>query len=402
MWVVAGIAAAVGPAACGGSGSDDSGSSGGPEAVPAALALLASSPAPANPDRFEVWICHVPDDTTDPVYVPGGARLTLTPEDVATRVSTSVPAYFDALSHGAHTIELVPGGEVSLAAGDGHQRCAEEALDRSGPDADAVLVVADAEHRADEPGGTGQAGTGCDCPAAEGRRFAYVGASDFHPDWGPTPALDLVEHEIGHTLGLPHSGDAGSDDYTSALDVMSDSAAPRAVDPSRRDGPATIAANLIALGWLPLTDVAVVGSTGDAITADTAGGPLGSDDADAGGGRNVTLRPSTSDRGTRAVVIPLDGYRLLTAELLTPDGLDAHLPAAGVAVHLIDQSPSACGHAGDAACTGVERRQIVLTGRSPHTDLLTAGEQLTTDGWTIAVESIEGGEATLALTPTGR
>ena len=54
---------------------------------------------------------------------------------------------------------------------------------------------------------------------------------------------------------------------------MSDSAAPRDVDPSRRDGPATIAANLIALGWLPAADVAVVPDEG----------------------ATVTLRPSTDD-----------------------------------------------------------------------------------------------------------
>ena len=314
---------------------------GGTTSRPAALALLESAREPATPDRFEIWICRIPSDTTDPSYVSGGERLALTTSDLVDRIAPAVGAYFDELGHGAYSIGFVAGGEVALAAGDDHQRCVEEALDRSGPATDAVLVVADAEHRADAPGGTGQSGTGCVCPARESRRSAYVGASDFRPDWGEEPPLDLVEHEIGHTLGLPHSAGPDSVEYTSALDVMSDSAAPRGADPSRRDAQATIAANLIALGWVPPGDVAVVPEDG----------------------ATVTLRPSTDDTGQRAAVVALDDTRLLTVELLTPDGLDVHLPAAGVAIHLVDQSAAVCGHLDGDPCTGIERRQVVLDGR---------------------------------------
>jgi hypothetical protein len=358
--------------------------------IPAALALLESSAHPSAVDTFEVWVCHVPDTTPDPVYVPGGLRLPLDSIDVATRLQATIPTYFDALSHGAYEPRFVAGGAVDIQAEEGHQQCIDRALDASGASADAVYVVADAEHQGDQPGGWAQPGSGCACPARTSRRMVYVGASDFHPDWGATPAVDLSEHEIGHTLGLPHSLDeaslaSGDEDhvYSSALDVMSNSAAPREVDPDRRDGPATIAANLIALGWLPRAAIAVVP-------------PAGAD---------VELLPSTAASGVRVAVIALDDDRLLTVELLTPTGYDGHLSEAGVAVHLVDQSPAACGHAVGDPCTSLERHQVVLGSAPPHPDLLAADEDLQVDGWSISVRALTSGDdaaARVALRPTER
>jgi hypothetical protein len=354
---------------------------------PPALELLASGPAQATTDTFEVWVCHVPGTTTDPIYVAGGARLDLTPGDVARRLQASVPEYFAALSAGAYRPVFVAGGDVAIAADDDHQACIDGALDRSSEAADAVYVVADAEHDGDQPGGLAQAGTGCTCPARTSRRMVYVGASDFDPSWGPIPAVDLTEHEIGHTLGLPHSTDDATPDaahehaYTSAIDVMSNSAAPRDTDPARRHGPATIAANLLALGWMPTSAAAVVPAAGAA----------------------VSLSPSVLGKVAVAVVA-LDAFRLLTVELLVPAGYDDHLPAAGVAVHLVDQSPAACGHTDGTPCTGLDRRQVVLGSAAPHTDLLTTGEVLEVEGWRIEVTAVatDGGSATVALRPTHR
>ena len=188
----------------------------------------------------------------------------------------------------------------------------------------------------------------------------YVGASDFSTDWGDEPPMDLVEHEMGHALGWPHSGydESASEPNRSALDVMSNSAAPREVNPLRRDAPDTLAINRLAAGWLPTSAVAVVPASGG----------------------TVTLAPSNGPRGTRLAVIELDDRRFISIELLVAEGFDDHLPASGVAVHLIEGSDST-------------RIQTPLIGLAPYDDLLGVGEAFSGNGWSISVG--DGWKATI-------
>ena len=119
----------------------------------------------------------------------------------------------------------------------------------------------------------------------------------------------------------------------------------------RRDAPDTLAVNLLAAGWLPTSAVAVVPATGS----------------------TVTLAPSSAARRAHGwPSIELDDHRFLTVELLVAEGFDDHLPASGVAVHLIDGSDST-------------RTQTPLVGLAPYDDLLTAGETFTGNGWSISV-----------------
>jgi hypothetical protein len=306
-------------------------------------------------DPWDVFVCRVPADTTSPVYAGLPVRLPLEPEALSAVLNDQVGAYFNTLSHGDYRPQFSAAGEVSIAATDEPQACVDMALAATSPQSRGVLVVADAEHNANEPGGFGNPGSGCDappCPASATRRSAYVGAADFDPQWADQPPMDLIEHELGHALGWPHSGydPSQTEPHRSALDLMSNSAAPRTVHPNRRDAPDTLAINRLEAGWLRASAVAVIPPAG----------------------ATVTLSPSSGSSGTRLAVIELDPHRFITVELLTADGLDDHLPAAGVAVHLVDGS--------DAT-----RKQTPLVGRAPFDDLLTAGETYEGNGWRVSV-----------------
>jgi hypothetical protein len=305
-------------------------------------------------DLFEVWICHVPLDETSSLYNDSPLRLPLTPDSVAEVLTTHVVPYFDELSHGQYRPVFVAGGEATLSSTADPHECVDEAIAGAAAATRAVLVVADAEHGPDQLGGFGNLGRPCDLPTCGVRRsdrYVYVGASDFHPDRGDDPPMDLVEHEIGHTLGWDHSAIDEDGAYTSALDVMSNPALPREMSPERRDAQGTLAINLFAAGWLPEHSVWVV--------------------PDAGG--DVVLSPSIGESGVRLAVVELDLANLLTIERLDPTGLNDHLPASGVAVHRVHV---------------VEGRVVETTpvfGEPPYTDLLEPGDRLEFDGWLIEV-----------------
>jgi hypothetical protein len=304
-------------------------------------------------DVVEVWVCKVPSDTTVAVYGGLPLRADFTPQQLVDAITPRVTEYFRTISHGRYQPSFVGGGTVTMRPADEPADCAAAALDQAAPSSRSVLLVADAEHAADQPGGFGSAGQPTnDRSAKDNRRWAYVGANDFSADWSDDPPMDLIEHELGHTIGWVHSGTDINPPlrYTSALDVMSDSAAPRDVDANRRDGPDTIAVQRVAAGWMD-TDAVVVAT----------------------GSLTVQLAPSTADAGKRLVVVPLDDRSFLTIELLTAEGFDDHLPVAGLAVHRVTIG-------GDDLPATIDP----LNNGPRHTALLEQGGALTTDGWVIA------------------
>ena len=188
---------------------------------------------------------------------------------------------------------------------------------------------------------------------------------DFAPDRIAHPPLDLIEHEIGHTIGWVHSGTAEGAGvegvYDSALDVMSNSAAPRSVDPSRRDAPDTLAIDRLISGWIGLDRTITI--TGEADVHLTPSNTRTTDSE----GRSVT--------GDFVLILPAGRSAFVTVEALSNTGFDAHLPASGVAVHTVTTK------------RGEIFRVIPEFGAPPFDQLLGDGARVEANGWTIALTS---------------
>lgn len=381
---------------------------------PFAQVLVGSTPGwwrSIGDDRFEVWVCRVPADTTEPLYGGLPVRHEITPEGLAELVSARVPDYFDAVSEGAYRPSFVAGGEVTLGPSDPPKYCIDEAIRLAEPTTRAVLVVADADHAEGFQGGIGSPGSlpkgSTAVPVAASRRYVYVGGADFAAEWGEDPPLDLVEHEIGHTLGWAHSGvrssppvrsgaaDSASggqdpdtvleraavvaaDDYLSPVDLMSDSAAPRKADPSRRDGPAPLQLHRVLAGWLPVESV-VVTDESTTVQLEPALGLAAGKAPDAGGDSGV-------DDGIRLLVLAVDENKFITVELRMATGFDDHLPHDGLVVHVVTVE--------NGVITSIEPQH----GGTDEMPLLHPGDPATGSGW--SVEWNEGGKVTARKTPS--
>jgi hypothetical protein len=160
---------------------------------------------------------------------------------------------------------------------------------------------------------------------------------------------------------------------------MSNSAWPRAVDPTERHAPDTIGVQRLVSGWFRDIEVAVVDGSG-----------------------TFTLVPSTvfladleaAAIGTRLLVLPVDELRFLTVELLVPTGYHAHLPSAGIAVHLVTRDLE------DRTLLSAIQ-PVTPSGSPPFTDLLQSKDSIEAAGWSIeAVEWDETGWV-VSVSPIG-
>ena len=313
-------------------------------------------------DPWEVVVCHIPIFTNDEIFEPTSERMSLSSSEIVKRL-TPVVSYFKRHSYGRYQPVFSAGLDVTISDTETSEDCVERALDQSGPEVRGVIVVADAEHGADEFGGWGTPGVGCtvSCSARDTRRSVYVGAGDFMDYWNGDSPLDLVEHEIGHALDWPHSttsaSNSGLELYDSALDVMSDSSAPRMIISTKRHGQGTLAINLYAARWFDDEHLQILDRSRRVNT-------------------KVQLLATDTDlsiMGTRFVVIADGVNSFLTVELIAARGDNAHLKFDAVAIHRITV----------ASTSGVDRQQTVVEKDMQE------GEKWAANGLSIEVLSIE-------------
>ena len=287
-------------------------------------------------DPWEVVVCQIPQDTTDPIFDPNAVRLNLSSGDIVAELDPVI-AYFSRWSHGQYQPNFTAVDGVSISAEEKSDLCVERALDQASPTTRGVMVIANAQHSETAVGGWGRPGSPCEknCSAKSTRRAVYIGASDFTPFWKGNPPLDLVEHEMGHALDWPHSSTSvdnfGNGVYDSDIDVMSNSAAPRDFNADMRNAPGPLGINLYLSHWLNDNNVALLenGTTSFDLVA-----------------TNTDLVVD----GLRLVLVPLNNSTVVSVELLQASGDNQHLLDDRVVIHQIES----------AGETGFDRRQTVL------------------------------------------
>jgi hypothetical protein len=220
-------------------------------------------------------------------------------------------------------------------------------------------------------------GGSCATTYPQNARLAVVGGSTAATVGGVAPALRTVAHEIGHALFWPHSfgglvnfeGDIVYE-YDNPMDVMSGG------DRESLDI-GTIGINRYASGWLDPTELIF----------------------HRGGSMSYTVGASS---GVQLIVLPTEVrgvYETIGVRLRT--GADAGLPAEGVEVYRIDQSPSACAFQFGGQCVGADRRTIqvpAIADPAGTAHVHGAGSTFSVRNVSVKVESRAGDGFLLTLT----
>jgi hypothetical protein len=314
-------------------------------------------------DRWDVWICGA---------VAGGDAASAT-----ALLDARVVPFYAWLSGGRYRPEFRARGAL---AGSDLEACASEAAAESAG-RDGALIVQDERVSAGGDACLGDtsrldpcAGQPAVLPGSE--RIAWLGPGQL---FGADARVSTVVHELGHTLGWPHSftgrlriereGTEIGIEYDDPFDVMGyerlwGTGGWLTPDAGTFAPKATQSFNRIASGWVPDAAMTVHGRP----SATYSVGPLDGD-------------------GLQVVVVPTaDARAFLTLEVRVARPFDP-VPGDGVVVHAIDQRPAACDPDEQfAGCWGDQLRTTPAPNTPDSLDsLLTTGEQLAVAGVRIAV-----------------
>ncbi len=320
-------------------------------------------------DLVAVWACDVP-----------GGSVVVDPTAVAQWADANVVPWFQQASRGRYApdFEAHPTGRLSAA---NSSECLRQAESRTGAPFTNVLVVDTSTYG----GGFGGPGVISSDPSrntpvmsgppSRTSRGVYVGGGSVVT----RPSPMVVVHEIGHSLHWPHSF-IGPTEYDNPVDVMSGQPVYDYADgPSyfcRRTAAGggftywgcnaqnTLAFNRVAAGWVDAGQVAVHRSGRALYSLDR---PLGD--------------------GVQMVAMPDPGapLRMLVIEARPRTGFDQSLLTPGVAIHVIDQTPSGLG----GLSTNRPQRQAIGTSDS-YGHVLGVGQWAVVGGVRIEVRAVEG------------
>jgi M6 family metalloprotease-like protein len=304
-----------------------------------------------------------------------------TPEALFARISPNAEAFYKDLSYGRMNWVLEPhfvwlrlshdsdyyGNAVGSYEGQlgfiqEAVKLADADVDFSTADSVVVMVPPEATQISNGPAFGANAGEGY---SADGKTFSngVTSGSDF-PAWGYL----WLNHESGHTMGLPDLYDYGWNgvDYDELHRFVGGFGLMGYID---GEAPEFFAFERWQLGWL----------ADDQIVCQT------------GGEGTTTITPIESAGGLKAVVIPLGSNRILVVESRRALGFDSRLPKPGALVYIVDTNIAS----GEGTLTVYPQLQgDPYRYQSP----LAAGETVTVEGVTVTVVSADAQSDTVQVT----